>query len=144
MLFPLAIIRESQPTWVHQSVSVGHYLLHPNNREFNQRTRSLCPITGSEHFFWPLTFSTHTVFRPYISAKTSTSFFFSFKIYQETAWKQKRCLGVNLSHEFSQNDPLVIYHRRTPVRSCWEGLSTNTLVLWVVFTIVPMCVPGIA
>lgn len=43
------------------------------------------------------------MFRPYISVETSASLFFSFKIYPETARKQKRRLGVNLSHEFSQN-----------------------------------------
>lgn len=90
----------------------------------------LWPITGSEHFFWPLTFR-HTMFSPYISAETSASFFFSFKIYQKTARKQKRCLGANLGHDFPQIIPRdissAIHHRNTSVRprrgadmSCWH------------------------
>lgn len=59
----------------------------------------LWPITGSEHFFWPLTFR-HTMFSPYISAETSASFFFSFEICEKWARKQKRCLGANLGPGF--------------------------------------------
>lgn len=103
ILFSLAIMRRSQPTSVHQSVSVGHYLLHPNNREFNQGTWPALANHRLGALLLTPDLSTHTMFRPYISAETSASFFFSFKIYPETARKQKRCLGVNLRHEFSQN-----------------------------------------
>lgn len=102
-LFLLAIIGRSPPNSVHQSVSVGHYLLHPNNREFNQGTRLALANHGLRALLLTPDLSTHTMFTPYISAETSASFFFSFQICPETARKQKRCLGANLSHEFSQN-----------------------------------------
>ena len=77
--------RHSQPTSVHQSVSVGHYLLHPNNREFNQGTRPALANHGLRALLLTPDLSTHTMFRPYISAETSASFFFSFQIYPESA-----------------------------------------------------------
>lgn len=68
---------------------------------------------------------------PYISAETSASFFFSFKIYEMTARKQKRCLGANLGHDFPPKiiprDISAIHHRNTSARprrgadmSCWH------------------------
>lgn len=103
ILFLLAIIRRSQPNAVHQSVSVGHYLLHPNNREFNQGTRPALANHRLRALLLTPDLSTHTMFSPYISAGTSASFFFPFKIHPKTARKQKLCLGANLSHEFFQN-----------------------------------------
>lgn len=47
------------------------------------------PITASEHFFWPLTFR-HTMFSPCISVKTSTSLFFSLKIYPKNGMETKK------------------------------------------------------
>ncbi|CAJ1083833.1 Hypothetical predicted protein [Xyrichtys novacula] len=96
-------MRTSQPASVHQSVSVGHYLLHPNNREFNQGTRPALANHRLGALLLTPDLSTHTVFRSYISAGTSASFFFPFKIYPKTARKQKRSQGVNVSHEFSKN-----------------------------------------
>lgn len=107
ILFLLSIAGRSQLTSVHQSVSVGHYLLHPNNREFNQGTRSALANHRLRALLLTPDLSTHTMFRPYISAETSASFFLLLllilEIYPETARKQKLCLGVNLSHEFSSN-----------------------------------------
>lgn len=96
----------SQPTSVHQSVSVGHYLLHPNNREFNQGTRPTLANHRLGALLLTPDLSTHTMFRPYISPETSASFFFfspsHLRFNHETARKTKTLfLGVNPSHELT-------------------------------------------
>lgn len=99
-LFLLAVLRSSQPSSVHQRVSVGHYLLHPNNREFTQRTRTTLTNHRPGALLLTPDLSTHTMFSPYISAESSASP--PFRIYSKTTRKQKVRLGANPSHEFSQ------------------------------------------
>jgi len=86
--FHFAIRKRSQLSLEHQSVSVGHYLLHPNNREFSSGTRPALANHQRGALLLTPDLSTHTMFRPYISAEVSVSFFFLFEIYPETAWKQ--------------------------------------------------------
>lgn len=74
---------------VHQSVSVGHYLLHPNNREFSWGTRQALANHRLRVLLLTLDLSTHTMLRPYISTESSESFFFSFTVYPKRARKQK-------------------------------------------------------
>lgn len=66
------------PKSVHQSVSVGHYLLHPNNREFNLGTRPALANHQLKALLLTLNLSTHTMLSQYISAQTSARFFFPF------------------------------------------------------------------
>lgn len=61
ILFLFAIIGRSPPNSVHQSVSVGHYLLHPNNREFNQGTAGSGQSTAQSTSSDPWPFDTHNV-----------------------------------------------------------------------------------
>lgn len=72
-LFLFAVLRSSQPSSVHQRVSVGHYLLHPNNREFTQRTRTTLANHRPGALLLTPDLSTHTMFIPYISAESSAS-----------------------------------------------------------------------
>lgn len=72
-------MRRSRPTLEHQSVSVGHYLLHPNKREFSQGTWPALANHWLAALLLTPDLSTHTKFRPYISGETSINFFFPFK-----------------------------------------------------------------
>lgn len=66
------------PKSVHQSVSVGHYLLHPNNGEFILGTRPALANHQLKALLLTLNLSTHTMLSQYISAQTSARFFFPF------------------------------------------------------------------
>lgn len=130
-LFLLAVLRSSQLSSVHQRVSVGHYLLHPNNREFTQRTRTTLANHRPGALLLTPDLSTHTMFSPYISAESSASP--PFRIYSKTTRKQNVRLGANPSHEFpniipSDSSP-AIHHGNTCVRAA-EGAQTRAGTRW--------------
>lgn len=130
-LFLLAVLRSSQPSSVHQRVSVGHYLLHPNNREFTQRTRTTLANHRPRALLLTPDLSTHTMFSSYISAESSASP--PFRIYSKTTRKQKVRLGANPSHEFSQyysQRQLACNSSRQHLCQAAEGAQTQAGTRW--------------
>ena len=131
-----AILRRSQPTSVHQSVSVGHYLLHPNNREFNQGTPPALANHRPGALLLTPDLSTHTMFRPYISTETSASlFFFSFHILPRDSTETKTVFKCEsepwISPKLFLETALLQSITETPLsgRAQRADMSTDMLVL---------------
>lgn len=88
---------------VHQCVSVGHYLLHPNNREFNQGTRPAVANHRLRALLLTPDLSTHTMLSQYISAPTSARVFFPFQFYSKERMETKTVLGASLIQDVTLN-----------------------------------------